>query len=69
MQELKASGAVDVRISPRRRVEVAIEMSLFDDPRSIAVADPAVADWRKTASALEEEGRPRRNRAEDWTAR
>ena len=71
MQELKASGAAGVCRSQRRRVEVAIETRdcLFDDPRSIAGEDPVVVDLRRTASALEADEGPRRNRAEDWTAR
>ena len=71
IQGLEAMGAANVRRLPSHPVEDEIEMKgfLFADRRSTAGADPVVVDRRKIVSELEVGGEPRRNRAEDWTAR
>ena len=71
IQGLEAMGAANVRRLPTHPVEDEIEMKgfLFADQRSTASADPVVVDRRKIVSELEVGGEPRRNRAEDWTAR
>ena len=71
MHGLKASEAANVRRLLIRRVAVEIETKecLFDGRRSIVDEDQDAADRRSNALALEEGREPRRNRAEDWTAR
>ena len=71
IQGLEAMGAANVRRLPTHPVEDEIEMKgfLFADRRSTAGADRVVVDRRKIVSELEVGGEPRRNRAEDWTAR
>ena len=71
MHGLKASEAANVRRLLIRRVAVEIETKecLFDGRRSIVDEDPDAADRRSNALALDEGREPRRNRAEDWTAR
>ena len=71
MHGLKASEAANVRRLPIRLVAVEIETRecLFDGRRSIVDVDPDAADRRSNVLGLEEGREPRRNRAEDWTAR
>ena len=71
MQGLEASGFANVCRLPTHLVEDEIEMKdcLFAGRKSNADEDPVVDDQRKIVSELAEGGEPRRNRAEDWTAR
>ena len=69
--ELEASGVANVRKSLTHPAEdeIEVENCQFDDPRNIVVEDPVVVDRSRIVLELEEGGGPRRNRAEDWTAR